>query len=79
MSALPLVVVGGTDVEAPAKREPSPETQLRRLFRQEAAAELRLLEVRGELTAARCRYARKHRLAMLPSLDTLRRLFGRRA
>lgn len=55
-----------------------PERRLRTLFRAEAAAEKRLAGIRGHIAAERSRYAAKHRLGFLPSLDRLRSLFGAR-
>lgn len=74
MSAVNLKVVAGTALED--VREPSPETSLRRAFSAEARAEKALLEARFNMVQARKRYAAKHRLQMMPSMDTLRRLFG---
>lgn len=64
------------DRKARRKRWLSPETAMRRLLREEAAAERQLLTVRAALMTERRRYAKKHRLQILPSLDTVRRLFG---
>lgn len=55
---------------------PEPEESLRELFEQEDALEVQLRLVRAKQALTRRRYADKHGLLMLPSLEHLRRIVG---
>ena len=66
-----LRVVKGT----PPTDLPDPEVDLPSLFAREQALLHELADVRAAQGRARERYRLKHGLLMLPSFDTLRRLF----
>lgn len=55
---------------------PEPEECLRELFEQEAQLEAGLRLVRAKQAQVRRRYADKHGLLMLPSLEQMRRIVG---
>lgn len=61
---------------APQCAKAAPEAELTELFAREDALVRELRMIRTQLPAARERYARKHCLLILPSFETLRRLFA---
>lgn len=66
-----LRIVRGEAVHDPRQ----PEDVLPNLFATEAALTRQLADVRRSILEERRRYGAKHGLLMLPSYDTLRRLF----
>ena len=55
---------------------PEPEESLRELFERQTALEAELRQVRARQALVRRRYADKHGLLILPSLEHLRRIVG---